>query len=722
MLKLFDKGHNAIGHITKYKDCRIEGDVSTGDKTLYFTYLAKDQPLENEMYVQTEDDEYVIKEAPADSSGFPQIVAVLNLEELQAKAWQTFSVTDTTVDEAARTALAGSGWTVGYCDVTKRRNAGMMHVNTLGVIQNLCKAFMCEPVYDTKAKTVSFYTKRGEDKGVYFLSGLNLKRLKKESGSHEFYTRVIPIGENGLTIESVNDGKNYLENYQYSSKVITYIWKDESYTDVQALKEDAELWLADHAKPEVSYQAEVRNLAAQKPGYSVLSYSLGDTVKLIDGATGTMEEQRIVKMMHYPDNPDKDTCEISNTVLTFEEMQERYQEAAAVINFTVSGDGRYTGTINVSDILHFEEGLAGSSTIGGINGSITDLQGKLALTELTVGEIEANYLKADEADLKYATIENLSVTNQTVHSIQGDYADFKAMTAQELAAQSGIINNLSGDFVSYKTQMSQEMIAAKGWMLEGSIGSAQIQGLDVNKLRAGTLDTSLIKLASPDSSLLISGSQILVNDTTDALNPANRVIVGKYTDTDGNPEYGLLVRSADGQTVMIDGEGVHNAGITDGAVDNNKVADDANISGKKLDIESVVTEINEGETKISQTIIQVGDKSLDIVLREQTQEISDTTERIGAIESRKMYRIETYISGRQIFTDKGQAAVMSCRVLSWDEDVTASIDDAAFYWHRESGNAESDAEWDSYHAGMKQVNITTEDVMDNASFYCEVRL
>lgn len=722
MLKLYDRNHNAIGHITKYKDCRIESDVSTGDKTLYFTYLTKDPSLENEMYVQTEDDEYVIKEAPADSSGFPQIVAVLNLEGLQEKAWQTFSVTDATIDEAARTALAGSGWTVGYCDVTKRRNAGMMHVNTLGVIQNLCKAFMCEPVYDTKAKTVSFYTKRGEDKGVYFLSGLNLKRLKKESGSHEFYTRVIPIGENGLTIESVNDGKNYLENYQYSEKVLTYIWKNESYTDAQALKEDAELWLEDHAKPEVSYQAEVRNLAAQKPGYSVLSYSLGDTVKLVDEATNTMEEQRIMKMVHYPDNPDKDTCEISNTVLTSEEMQERYQEAAAVINFTVSGDGRYTGTINVSDILHFEEGLAGSSTIGGINGSITDLQGKLALTELTVGEIEANYLKADEADIKYATVADLNVTNQTVHSIQGDYAEFKAMTTQEFAAQNGIINNLSGDFSSYKTQMSQEMIAAKGWMLEGSIGSAQIHDLDVNKLNAGTIDTARIGLASADSSLLISGSQILVNDTTDPLNPVNRVIVGKYTDADGNPEYGFLVRSADGQTVMIDGEGVHNAGITDGAIDNNKVADDANISGKKLDIKSVVEEINEGETKISQTIIQVGDKSLDIVLREQTQEISDTTERIGEIESKKMYRIETYISGRQIFTDKGQAAVMSCRVLSWDEDVTAAIDDSAFFWHRESGNAESDAEWDSYHAGMKQVNITTEDVLNNASFYCEVRL
>lgn len=606
MLKLFDRNYNAIGHITKYKDCRIESDVSTGDKTLYFTYLAKDPSLENEMYVQTEDDEYVIKEAPADSSAFPQIVAVLNLEGLQAKAWQTFSVTDTTVDEAARTALAGSGWTVGYCDVTKRRNAGMMHVNTLGVIQNLCKAFMCEPVYDTKAKTVSFYTKRGEDKGVYFLSGLNLKRLKKESGSHEFYTRVIPIGENGLTIESVNDGKKYLENFQYSSKVLAYIWKDESYTDPQALKEDAELWLEDHAKPEASYQAEVRNLAAQKPGYSVLSYSLGDMVKLVDEATGTMEEQRIVKMVHYPDNPDKDTCEISNTVLTFEEMQERYQEAAAVINFTVSADGRYTGTINVSDILHFEEGLAGSSTIGGINNSITDIQGKLALTELTVGEIEANYLKADEADLKYATIESLDATNIRVHDIEGDYASFKSLTTDEFASHTALIDKI----------YNEELVTAKGWMLEGSIGDAQISSLNANKLRAGTIDTAIVTVAGTDGRMQISDNTIRISDGSQV-----RVQIGK----DASDDYTLAVWDADGNLIW-DALGATENTIQRKIIRDKMVAEDAAIQALKIDFQSFDTALTDQGVTISGTVVQVGSKTLNVALSEQTQALTEQGE------------------------------------------------------------------------------------------------
>lgn len=606
MLKLFDKEHNAIGHITRYKDCRIESDVSTGDKTLYFTYIAKNQPLENEMYVQTEDDEYVIKEAPADSSGFPRIVAVLNLEGLQAKAWQTFSVTDATVDEAARTALAGSGWTVGYCDVTKHRNAGMMHVNTVGVIQNLCKAFMCEPVYDTRGKTVSFYQKRGEDKGVYFLSGLNLKRLKKESGSHEFYTRVIPIGENGLTIESVNDGKKYLENFQYSSKVLAYIWKDESYTDPQALKEDAELWLEDHAKPEASYQAEVRNLAAQKPGYSVLSYSLGDMVKLVDEATGTMEEQRIVKMVHYPDNPDKDTCEISNTVLTFEEMQERYQEAAAVINFTVSADGRYTGTINVSNILHFEEGLAGSSTIGGINNSITDIQGKLALTELTVGEIEANYLKADEADLKYATIESLDATNIRVHDIEGDYASFKSLTTDEFASHTALIDKI----------YNEELVTAKGWMLEGSIGDAQISSLNANKLRAGTIDTAIVTVAGTDGRMQISDNTIRISDGSQV-----RVQIGK----DASDDYTLAVWDADGNLIW-DALGATENTIQRKIIRDKMVAEDAAIQALKIDFQSFDTALTDQGVTISGTVVQVGSKTLNVALSEQTQALTEQGE------------------------------------------------------------------------------------------------
>lgn len=613
MLKIFDKNHNAIGHIVKYKDCKIESELSTGDKTLYFTYLAKHHSLTNEMYVRAKDDEYVIKEVPVATDSFPQIVAVLNLEDLQKDMWRTFSVTDVTIDEAARTVLAGTGWTIGECNVTKRRNAGMMQVSSLEVIQNLCKAFMCEPVFDTINKKVSFYVQRGEDKGVYFMSGLNLKKLQKKSTSYDYYTRIIPIGANGLTIESVNDGKNYLENYQYSNKALTYIWKDESYTDAQALKDDAELKLNDLSKPTLSYSADVRDLAKQKTEYAILSYSLGDNVTLIDSETGTRDKQRIVKLVEYPQNPEKNTCELANTVLTFEEMQKKVQDAANIINYTIAGDGRYTGTINVSDILHFEQGVAGSTTISGINSSISSMQGDLAHVKITVGEIDANYIKADEAELKYATIENLNVTNETVHSIQGDYASFKSTVTDEFAATTADITNLTGRFSTFEQTVTDELITAKGWMAEGSIGSAQISSVDANKIKSGTIDTAIVTISGSDGRLQISDNTMQISD-------ANRVRVQVGKDASG--DYTLAVWDSSGKLIW-DALGATENTIQRKIIRDKMVADDAAIQALKLDLQSFNTALTNQGVTISGTVVQVGDKTLNVALTEQSQAISE---------------------------------------------------------------------------------------------------
>lgn len=462
MLKIYDQSHQFVGHIVKYKDCQIESDAATGDKALSFTYTARYHNLKNEYYIRTETDEYVIKEIEEDSSGSPRIVAMLNREALQGRSWQSFSVVNATIDEAARLALAGTGWTVGECGITKRRNAGMPKATTLTVIENLCTAFMCEPVYDTIGRTVSFYEKRGEDRGAYFMSGLNLRKLSKKTDSNGFFTQIIPIGRDGMTINEVNGGQNYLENHQYSDKVIQFIWTDESYTDPQALKDDAEAYLADKSKPYVSYSADVADLAAQKPEYSVLSYGLGDTVRLIDRATGTQEEQRIVRMVEYPQEPEKNTCELANTVLTFEEMQEKLQAAASLVDNTMTSDGK----IRVSDILGWEKGLAENPLIGGMQDSIASLSGQaatfagqLGALSLTVGSIETNYLKAEDAELRFAKID---LTNIEDGCIKNAMIGIGAIGTAQIA--------------------------------DGAITDAKIVELTANKITAGTLSVERLEI------------------------------------------------------------------------------------------------------------------------------------------------------------------------------------------------------------------------------------
>ena len=191
--------------------------------------------------------------------------------------------------------------------------------------------YRCEMVFDSLNKGISVYEKYGEDRGAYFIERLNLKRLQVQSNSYDFATRLIPIGKDGLMLNI--DGKNYVENHQYSKKVKTMTWKDERYTDAESLKEDAEAKLDELSKPYRSYTAEIINLVEavqdeeKKEQYKeVFSIALGDTVLLISKSTGIRESHRIVKFYEYPLTKEKNKVELANTRLSFEEVQRTEQE------------------------------------------------------------------------------------------------------------------------------------------------------------------------------------------------------------------------------------------------------------------------------------------------------------------------------------------------------------------------------------------------------------
>lgn len=597
MLKIYDTSHNAIGHIYKYKDLKIESDVKTGDQTLSFTYMARHHEICEEYYVETQDAEYVIKEKSVSTDGFLSFTAVLNLEELEAKPWTTFSVKDSTIADAARLALAGSGWTVGESTVTKKRNAGIIQTNTLGIIQKLCTAFMCEVVYDTKKKTVSFYEEVGQDKGTFFLTGLNLKRLERKSSSYDYYTRIIPIGQNGLTIESVNNGKNYLENYQYTGKVKTYIWKDESYTDAAALKEDAQAKLKDLSKPEVSYSADIINLAKQKAVYHDFSFALGDTITLIDAATGIREKQRIIKLTQYPQNPAKDECELANKIPSFEETQEKLRAAQEIINTLVDDEGRYTGTISVSDILHFDDGVAGSEAVGSLSAGLSEVK-------LTVGLIETNYIKTEEAELKFATIESLKTTNAEVGNIKGKYAEFESTVTDELAANKAMIDDLESDYGDFKRLSTDKFSAQEAAIteLESDYGDfkkltaddfsaqdAAIKNLEVNKLDAHEASITYAQIES------LEAAEARI-ETLEAGKVIADELIAKKADIDLANVNNAWIQNG----ILIDGS-IGEAAIHDGAITNAKIAD-ATIEAAKIKSINADT-IDAGTIKTERLII-----------------------------------------------------------------------------------------------------------------------
>lgn len=354
MLRVYDQNHNQLGMLVRYKNLKIKTDLDTGDKDMSFDIIGvPDVAIEPEYYIRTQHDEFVVKKAKVQTGKASSYECILNLEELEGTPFTTFSIADKSIRYGVEQAIAGTGWTLGECEIPDgvTRNAGMIDCNAITVIDNLCAVWMCEKKYDSLNKVVHILKAVGSYKGAYLATGLNLIGLDKESDSYDFYTRLVPIGADGLTIEAVNAGKNYVENHSYSNKVKTYIWRDESYTDAAALKEDAEEYLKELAEPKKTMRCKVVDLAKQSSRYSILKYSAGDTVLIIDPETRTREKQRITSTTEYPQSPWKNECDIASRQTRFTEMQERVKKAEEISSYITDADGRYAGTVTLSQIL-----------------------------------------------------------------------------------------------------------------------------------------------------------------------------------------------------------------------------------------------------------------------------------------------------------------------------------------------------------------------------------
>lgn len=329
-MQIFDDSKKRIALLTGYKEREITKTLSSGDKEMVFQYPAngKDtEALKEEYYIRTKTDEYVIK-AVEKGETYNKYTAVLNVEELEGEAFAYgFASQEQTIRACLEFAFEDTGWTVGTCEITKKRTINIEESTTAWkVLQSCLKTYRCECNIDTLNKRVNIYEHIGRDRGCYFVEGMNLRKLTINSDTYDFYTRILPLGKDGISIEFLH-GKEYLENYQYSTKVKTYVWKDERYTNTTSLMEDAEAKLEEMSKPYKVFAADVVDLAKQNPDYKdILDYGIGDTVRMVSKKTHTREKQRIVKITEYPENPKKNKVELSNTTKTFAEVQKTEAE------------------------------------------------------------------------------------------------------------------------------------------------------------------------------------------------------------------------------------------------------------------------------------------------------------------------------------------------------------------------------------------------------------
>ena len=196
------------------------------------------------------------------------------------------------------------------------------------------------------------------------------------------------------------------------------------------------------------------------------------------------------------------------------------------------------------------------------------------------------------------------------------------------------------------------IVAGSTIIANGAIGSAQISKVSADKIDAGVIDTSKITISGANGNLKLRGNRLQVFEGIGA-SQFERVSLGDVND-DGTV-YGLRVRGADGNTILYDENGVYREGITDGSINNDKIAGDANIDGGKLNIHSVITNINENNTgTIHGTKVDIDGESVtskvyNIILNQN--EHSETIERQQSEISQNKEQIKLKVSNQKYTED-----------------------------------------------------------------------
>lgn len=229
-------------------------------------------------------------------------------------------------------------------------------------------------------------------------------------------------------------------------------------------------------------------------------------------------------------------------------------------------------------------------------------------------------IQADVASFKEATAENFTAVNAAINTIR----------TVDLTAVNADIDNLEADYANINT------------ILSGNVGTGQLQTITltadnstvdtsfvnnilannaiVRNLVAGNIDTDLIRIASGDESMVITGSTQQFKDADGNV----RLQLGK----DGQGNYSFSLFNENGDPVWYE-DGITKDAVPNGLIVDEMVADStqtySGISASKLNIQSVKGAIEQGGFKSSLIYFDESGQTLNQVYTEMTSNITSAS-------------------------------------------------------------------------------------------------
>lgn len=323
------------------------------------------------------------------------------------------------------------------------------------------------------------------------------------------------------------------------------------------------------------------------------------------------------------------------------------------------------------DLAEYKVIVAGD--ISAANGRIDTISGDLAdYKKVVAGSIEAitgnfedlktNALTAEKADLLYASIGSLDAVTGRVGILEGDFlsfknGDFDSLSANVANIQTLIFGSATGTVIS--SDFSNTVVAHIG---DAQIQSAMIKELAFHKIAGVDINTTNLKIHSEDGRSQWFDNTIQISDAN-----RTRVQIGK----DGTGDYSLSAWDTNGN-LMFDARGIKAEAIKDSIIRNDMIATDANISGSKLDINSVFKEINGSTETIKSNRIFLDEKkqTLDVAFLAMSEQVTEQGSTLTSY-------------GTQLTTVQGQ---ISSKI--WKQDITTAVDAAQTAMNTQYSNLE----------------------------------
>lgn len=282
----------------------------------------------------------------------------------------SFSLLGQTAQAGLDTILLGTGWTASLDPVdASLYSMEDLDASALTLLRRWAGIVGREIEWDTAAKTVTLVTSIGQDRGIGFRWGHNLRSVERRYRP-PVATRLYPFGANNLDITAVNPGiTNYVEDFSwYTAQGLTLtearalfrkdqVWVDTRYLLALNLYDAAVRRLASLAQPVLSYELSVADFS-KLTGSTADDVELGDTVRVRDAGFGIDVATRVVRLLRKDLRPQDNEIELDYLQPGLSEVE----------------DSETSRTIDYGELAILVDANAAIQTITGVNTILASIQ------------------------------------------------------------------------------------------------------------------------------------------------------------------------------------------------------------------------------------------------------------------------------------------------------------------------------------------------------------